>query len=330
MCCSPFYSDNLDKKKVRGKIVKNVIIVMGKYQEDHGGTKVLFHLAKRLNEAGCDTKIWPSKMPVSKFNLQYLFWIFRKLISFRLGEVIEEHTWPKHPIKYDLKVAKPADISGAVVIYTETINGNPLGADKVVRWILNYPGHGRNKRPRYDRAKEKFYLYYAIYKNKWVPDNFKILTTTFIDLHYYTRTNFDDRGKTSSVLVRKGKNRINNTHSNTSIEIDGLNQHQINTIFNKSAYLYSYDWNTAYNLFAQRCGCTPVLIGDGIEEFGRENTNNPDYFGFAFGTHDIARAQSQKLKAVDLLEKLNDTENNQFQAFLKDIMGEFSNTKCHQ
>ena len=156
MCCSPFYSDNLDKKKVRGKIVKNVIIVMGKYQEDHGGTKVLFHLAKRLNEAGCDTKIWPSKMPVSKFNLQYLFWIFRKLISFRLGEVIEEHTWPKYPIKYDLKVAKPADISGAVVIYTETINGNPLGADKVVRWILNYPGHGRNKRPRYDRAKEKF------------------------------------------------------------------------------------------------------------------------------------------------------------------------------
>jgi hypothetical protein len=81
------------------------------YCEDSSGVRALYRLCHLLNCAGYEAAIYP----------------------------IDGCSGPLSPWKTPI-VAESALSGTAVVIYPEIVSGNPLGAKRVVRWVLNYPG----------------------------------------------------------------------------------------------------------------------------------------------------------------------------------------------
>ena len=154
-----------------------------------------------------------------------------------------------------------------IVIYPETVIGNPLNCKNVVRWILLELG-----------------IEMPIDHNKTFGSN---------DLIYYWETSEDinkkqlccqwknnifknnklNRDKTC-YLIKKGRlihKNINYIHPIDSINIENLTLKEINNIFNECKYFYCYDPNTAHIIHSAICGCISIV-------YPIENINKEEYF----------------------------------------------------
>jgi hypothetical protein len=155
-----------------------------------------------------------------------------------------------------------------VVIYPEIVSGNPLNAKNVVRWIhlklgIEMPINHYNKWSMNDL------VYY--WESKEKTDNdliYKQLTCPLLLNLFDNNNNMEREG--SCYLIKKGtlihKN-IQQIHPDNSLCIDNSSLKEINQIFNKYKYFYSYDPNSAYTIYAAICGCIPIIYPiEGISE----------------------------------------------------------------
>jgi len=149
--------------------------------------------------------------------------------------------------------AKLRDINdSSIVIYPEIISGNPLNAKNVVRWILLELGI-EMPLDHYKKWSSTDLIYH------WEPTD-KQLCCPFYN-NVFTDKKLNKRDKTC-YLIKKGRlihKNINYIHPPDSICIDDLSLQQKATIFNECTFFYSYDPNTAYNLFSAACGCIPII-----------------------------------------------------------------------
>ena len=220
-------------------MTKNILIYthMPKFSFVDGGTVAQYNLAKLLDEAGQNVRIYSSS-----------------------GICIANSIFCKF-YKNDF----PID-DNTVVIYCEGTIGNPLNARNVVRWMLSELGKnapyewlhtwGKNELVYYFNTEQKFFD-----NPEKIGKIYKSLNSLYIN-PYAKQTNFEERTG-SCYTIRKAfmhTNGFNIVHPPNSFEL--TRQHtQLECIefFNKYKWFVCYDPLCFYVVIAALCGCIPVV-----------------------------------------------------------------------
>lgn len=182
-----------------------------------------------------------------------------------------------------------------IVVYWDAIAGNPLGADCVVRYVLNFPGllGGTHS---YDPAELLYGFSGVLAEAAGVPEN--VLFIPVVDPSVFHPGPGDQKRSGSCFYAAKHKI----VHGATvSEEVRGgveitlsypATKPEIADLFRRSELFYCYE-NTALALEAMLCGCPAVFMPNpyltqviALRELGRD--------GLAWGTEpsEIARAKA--------------------------------------
>jgi hypothetical protein len=141
-----------------------------------------------------------------------------------------------------------------IVIYPETVSGNPLNGKTVVRWILNYPGLlGGDK--KYDENEIIF---------TWSENFFDapILTVPIIE-DFFRNERLQRNGGCFWVGKGAGIPRIPETEGCVEITSDWpATRRDLALLLNSKEVFFTYDNNTALITEAKRCGCQVIIIGE--------------------------------------------------------------------
>jgi len=198
-----------------------------------------------------------------------------------------------------------------VVIYCETIEGNPCNAKHVVRWILAPLGvvspleitntWGKNDLVYYFNSESKFYE-----SPERIGVEYKLLNALYIN-PYVKQLNYEER-KGVCYTIRKAhkihKGGFNFIHFDNSFEITyGHSQEDCINLFNTFEYFVSYDSLTFYIIIAALCGCIPIVypVSGLTKQQWIQTTAAAEYctskgldnlYGIAYGVDDILHAFS--------------------------------------
>jgi hypothetical protein len=277
------------------------------YDPNNGGSIVLHKLCDELNKLGYRAKLVPAynnflfnKNDVVAPVLRFINERIRRAKFFRVNK---ELVTP---------VARFSELSKieheGVVIYPETILGNPLNARNVVRWFLHHPGF-HNKKILYGVDE----LYFKYHSGINVPQSLK-LSTSDLELrivHYpldlYNSVGVSEVRTGSAYMVRKGVGKKIEHDLTNSILIDGKSHREIAAIFKKVSVFYSYDPYTAYSTFAPLCGCDSVVIPDAGVSIDDWLPDAEHRAGIAYGVEALNSARMERAK---LIERVNTELHN--------------------
>ena len=169
-----------------------------------------------------------------------------------------------------------------VVVYPESISGNPMRAPLVVRYVLNFPGllGGEKTYPPEDIL---FGFSSVLAKSVGQPDN--ALFVPVVNINIFRHSVEAEPRSGSCFYAKKFKDQFPNglfEQTKDSIEITfQYSLEEMADIFRRCEYMYCYE-NTAVALEAQLCGCPVVFLPNphltdiiGTSELGRE--------GYAWG-----------------------------------------------
>src|SRR5581483_8352616 len=183
-------------------------------------------------------------------------------------------------------LAGPAAVDGAVVVYPEIVVGNPLGAGRVVRWLLNRPGEvaGQGLGAGPDDL--------VVAWNRAIDPDLPLLTVPLFDPRLFFPKDAPGRGG----LVWLGKGRLPHgfARAGTSLVTRAwpATRAELGAALRAADVLYSCDWMTALAFEALLCGTPVVLVGE--QRWGRDElvANGIMLPGMAFedGDLDAARA----------------------------------------
>jgi hypothetical protein len=217
------------------------------------------------------------------------------------------------------------NLENTIVIYGETIKGNPMNAKYVVRWILAELGiispleiantWGKNDLVYYFNSEKKF-----IESPEKIGNIYKLLSIIYLN-PYIKQTNFNTR-KGICYTIRKGyeihKNKLRLVHPKTAFEITREHgQMDYVKFFNTYEYFMCYDSNTFLVVMAALCGCIPVIYKvEGLTKKDWINTTSAaeyckfkgidNLYGIAYGREDMDYAK----KTIHLVrEQWNDIIN---------------------
>ena len=318
-----------------------VVVYAPPYNENSGGCLVLHLLVHKLRAKGVDAFLCPYHVNDQYFpvfvgpyrRIPRRFRIRSTKILVQNLRVIEESLKRLNRKRvvsqiFDTPIASRSTQRKAVVVYPESIDGNPLRAGNVVRWLLNIPGY-INQKACFGEHDELFY-----FKEAFRGPYQDLPESRFLNvLHVRTDCYFESlRGNVRPIefcfLVWKGERhgiRASELRKQNKIVIDGLSHEEIGNIFRKSKFLISYTPNSMYNAYAVLCGCVPILQKPpemNEEEFNlRTKEKLP---GIAVGFEDVERAQQTRSKLLEDLksrEKKSDRSLESFIEFLRTRYG---------
>jgi hypothetical protein len=268
-----------------------------KFQENSGGISVLHLLASKIKNLGFEVKmiIWDNHDPVP-------------------NRIFSEYTTEN-------------DIEDCYVIYPEIIGGNPLGAKKIIRWILC--DLGKNCSPSIYKTwnKTDIVYFFSSYNKNLTSQNIKYLFCLEIEEKYLNIKN--NERKNSCYEFRKSRKfhkNINYYHTKDDIQIYEKNI----DIFSKSKYYYAYDPYTYNMILAALCGCIPVIYP--LENVSKKEWTDTLFckeylkwkkkdflYGIAYGMDDLEYASKTihlaKEEQLDIINFANLTIKN----FIEDI-----------
>lgn len=292
----------LKNSKMKNCMNINFIVYAYRYHDDSGGIVVLHKLCHLLNQNGYKASLWPNYKPIfDKENIvksifQFLKY-FRKSVHRKFAT---NKLWNTPIASY-----KDLQDENSIVIYAELVDGNPLNAKNVVRWLLHKPGFHSNK---INYSKNELVFYYL----KSYVDN---LTNINMKNELYIANNreetyFDkklDNREGTCYILRKGKDRKIVHDLNNSILIDGKSHQEIAEIFNRTEMCISYDTYTMYSVYAAMCGCISVVVP---EEGVLEEEWLPDpktRYGIAYGFDKIEESKKTQQKLLERMEEESKT-----------------------
>jgi hypothetical protein len=206
-----------------------------------------------------------------------------------------------------------------VGIYPEIYHGNPLGAQRVVRYILQKPGvmamHGVPSPTTFD-PRDDIYVFSRIYDTFGVNED-HLLFLPVINLHIFKDLH-KKRTKTC-YLVGKGTN--THQHPEGSIELTrqfANDQSALAELLNECSVLYGYDHLSAMYDIARLCGCPVKYFGSGSR---RElQYYEPGLEGIDFGYGDFVSTTSDLFR--QRYEKLREDFSHQLDIFIEDTQHE--------
>ena len=211
--------------------------------------------------------------------------------------------------------------NNTVVIYPETIIGNPLNAKNVVRWILLELGI-EMPIDHYKNFGENDHIYY--WESKDLSD-YKQLSCPWLNPIFYNKNVEKKNKQKTCYLIKKGRlihKQFANYHPSDSICIDDLSSEEINVIFNECRYFYCYDPNSAYVIFSLICGCIPIIRPiEGVSENDYFKSRIFNFKGTIYNKGIVYGYDENKIQYI-LNEDLNEISNyykNLFNMYIKTV-----------
>jgi predicted O-linked N-acetylglucosamine transferase (SPINDLY family) len=151
-----------------------------------------------------------------------------------------------------------------VVVYPETVHGNPYGAENVARYLLNVPGL-LTQNPKLDWGQDD--LIYTS-GDVLVPQGMRaeLLEVPLINARIYNRQGVDDRQRKGTLLwlsrhLDRGGKLLPITAQSTEISfrVPRRTPEELAALYRSAELLYAYEPSTAcYE--AQLCGCPVVYL----------------------------------------------------------------------
>jgi len=230
------------------------------------------------------------------------------------------------------------DLNNTLVIYGETIPGNPLNAPYVMRWILAplgvivykdiYKTWGPNDLVYYFNDDQTFSN-----NEEMIGTKYKLLTSLYINPLIKNYNDSIRKGYCHSFRKSNYHKTLRYAHPPKSLEIK--REHKLLeciNIFNKREIFISYDPLTFLNNIAPMCGCVSVIIKvDGIStqadllkttavaSYAKEKGIEKLY-GTAYGIGEIGWAmETLHLVSQQWVDILEYCKTNTILPFLKDI-----------
>jgi hypothetical protein len=235
------------RREARPQPLHTFVVVAPGYTTRHGGIVALHRLCDRLNAIGYDAFVHP--------------------IGF------------SHEIRPDwlTPLLRGRSARDMVAIYPETVSGNELGADRVVRWLLNRPGriHGNAM----DEGPDDLLVSFS----EQVSDQHPVLSVPLIDPQVFFPK---DRPGTGSLLwIGKGELPAGFNRSGTQLITNDWprDRAHFGQVLRSADVLYTCDWLTSVIDESLMCGTPVVLIGE-QEWSRREITLRP---GMAWDGDDL-------------------------------------------
>ena len=226
-----------------------------------------------------------------------------------------------------------------VVIYCEGTQGNPLGAQNVVRWMLSKLG--QNVPADYLNTWNKNELVYYFNSEEKIKNNpeklgniHKLLNIIYIN-PYAVNQNLSTRSRTCFTIrkaIQTHGKMPDMIHPSNSFEIT-KNHTQIHCIeiFNNHKYFISYDSITFLSVIAALCGCiTIVKKVDGLSKYDWLNTTcaanylkesgENSLYGIAYGADDLENAINTIHMASEQCKRINEfSKKNYISKFIEDV-----------
>lgn len=280
------------------------------YNENVGGHIALHKLCDLINQQGkqCFLVPWFQNNEISVLNWQAsLRQTLTQLSHYENICKQPEKFYPRNPNfntpVYQGPVNEISKYRNAVVVYPEVVNGNPLNAKNVARWLLHDPGFHTGK---INFSKGEVQFRYSDYFDPIISRNIdvapNILNVVHIPWDLYTPTNENMKRQGTAYAIRKGKGKTLVHDLNDSVCIDGKSHSEISQIFKRVTAFISYDTETFYNSLAVISGANSIVIPDPPSSNARPIEN-----GIAYGFDDLTRALQTRNK---LIEKLQSQERN--------------------
>ena len=198
-----------------------------------------------------------------------------------------------------------------IAIYPEIVRGNPLGAKKSIRYILQKPNvmsyygipgpttYEYNNDPIY--KDDEIYVFSKVYDQWNLPDD-HILFLPIIDLH--TFKDYGKKRKKTAYYCARGHNQ--HKHPEDSVEITrqfATDQQALADLLNECETLYVYDKITAMLEVARLCGTKIAYYGDTPLETLEKY--EPGLEGIGYKTNDIKKPTLFRDTYIDLQRKFN-------------------------
>jgi hypothetical protein len=295
------------------------------YNENIGGYIALHKLCDLINQQGKPCFLVPlfNNNEISVLNWQAsLRQTLAQLNHYENMCRDPERFYPRNP-NFNTPIFKGNinDISkykNAVVIYPEIINGNPLNAKNVARWLLHDPGFHSGK---IHFSKGEVQFRYSDYFDPVITRNIEtapnILNLIDIPWALYQENDKTIERKGTAYAVRKGKGKKLVHDLNDSICIDGKSHSEIAHIFKHIKTFISYDTETFYSSLAVVSGAISVVIPDSDTITSEVRQTRPIENGIAYGFDDIPRAMSTKQMLIDKLKKMESDSKTNVSEFIE-------------
>ena len=153
-----------------------------------------------------------------------------------------------------------ADVDDAtIVVYPEIVEGNPLNAKNVVRWMLCDIGVHCSRDIYKTWGSNDLVFHFSTFNAKYDPHSIELLYTIWIDPAVKNK-NMARSG--SCYLFKKASafhKNIRLIHPMDAVLIDNCSNEEIIEIFNNKEYFYCYDPYSFYTSIAVLCGCIPIV-----------------------------------------------------------------------
>jgi hypothetical protein len=278
------------------------IIYAPDYSTRIGGNMALHFLCDALNRSGADAWLWPfGETPTYRLSWERRRW--------QLIRSIKARRWMASMYlnpALQTRVATLRQVRDSIVVYGETVSGNPLHAKRVVRWFLNKPG--RLSKVKNFGPGELYFFYHDVFDDPEInPNPTNRLTIYAILDDIYRQTNFGPREGKCYVL-RKGKDRAPPPEQLDGPVIDDLSHEETARLFNECEYCISYDMHTTYSVYAAMCGCKSVIVPEPGVSKQEWQSDSDRVGGVAYGFDDL-EAASKSPHAVREALLLRQTQN---------------------
>lgn len=284
------------------------IIVAPKYRDTSGGSIFLHRLADELVQLGERAVVWPMR------------WKPLPLLSDVLRRTILKQRYRMLP-GTTACLARSSDLKrDAIVVYPEVVVGNPLGAQRVVRWLL-YPPSLRGTSASFHRN-DLFFKASDFSEDVSVSGGAQLLHLFSVHPAYSNERKAERNG--TCYMLRKQANKPILHDTATDVCLDGLDHKQIAAEFNRCQRFICYDEATMYAQFAALCGCLPIVVPGYYKDRYSWAADRPiARYGVAFGLDDTEHALRTRHLLVEHLHDIERQGRASVSAFAKRTKHEF-------
>lgn len=327
--------DQIDSYSPQSINFMKFIVFSPPFDDNRGGPVVLHTLCHLINQAGYKAYIHPQCKPKHLSRGYHLFSQVRLALLKILGMlgIVERNRFLFRTCpNLNTPVIEPSwknNFDDSIVIYPEIINGNPIGARRVIRWALHRPGFFSGE---ICYSKSDLFVDYSEYLSNFSIDGMnkldKPLTiwwTANLEKYLSTPTkNKSGERRGSAYIIKKGKNKPLIHNLQNSICIDTLDHDEIIEIFDKVEVFYSYDPYCMFSNFAVLRGAISVVIPDeGVTEddwFADETRR----YGIGYGLHAFEYSTATRDKCAEKLRSAHSVTLADVSAFIRDSLSFFA------
>lgn len=306
------------------RINRPIVVYANAFDETRGGPIVLHRLVDRLNRMGEDAYVYPRAKQHGyshhcgvNLRTKIQTWYRNKRAHYRAKKNFRLNS------DFETPIADRKTIREAIIVYPETVDGNPLRSKHVVRWLLHKPGFFRPQ-VRFGPNELTYFWHSGFAEGVAGIDQENHLKVNWIRSDVYFDRKLPNRAGACR-LIRKGKytGLSEAPEGDAAILIDDMTHEEKAEVFNKTRVLYSHDPFTQYMTYAAMCGCIPVVVPQQDKSLHDEFTNRADRWGIAYGDEEIDWAFETRGKLLDKISKEQESEDEMLKKFVEKLREHF-------